>query len=453
MLHGDKSRCIARARFILILDDWLALLQHHGGCASGIHQQLASYDLEKSGVFMSSKISVPLVGAISFVVLQSTFSAVVRAEVTPPAAPRATPMQTGLSSLFAFGAASAADETVQALQGGGHDPHQNGFTVQNVELTLSGTVDPYWDAQANIIMMIDAAGETVLELEEAFALSRGLPGGLQIKAGQFFTEFGRQNAQHPHTWAFVDQPLMLTRAFGPDGLRSQGARLSWLAPAPWFSELYIGTQNANGETAVSFLSVPDEDVGGHVLQERRGRKASDLLYSLRWLNGFDAGDRASVNLGLSALRGPNASGNETITSIYGADAYLKWTPVQNQRGFPFLAWQTELIERRYEAGDTDAADREVLTDTGGYSQVLWGFRPGRVAGLRFEHADGNGDNATDALRDARKRVAVNMTWYPTEYSKLRVQINRDDAEHLNKKVNALWLQMEYNLGSHAAHTF
>lgn len=402
---------------------------------------------------MSSKISVPLVCAISSAVLQSTFSAVVRAEVTPPVAPRATPMQTGLSSLFAFGAASAEDQTLQSLQGGGHDPHQNGFTVQNVELTLSGTVDPYWDAQANIIMMIDAAGETVLELEEAFALSRGLPSGLQVKAGQFFTEFGRQNAQHPHTWAFVDQPLMLTRVFGPDGLRSQGARLSWLTPTPWFSELYIGAQNANGETAVSFLSVPDEEVGGHVLQERRGRKASDLLYSLRWLNGFDASDSVSVNLGLSALRGPNATGNETVTSIYGADAYLKWTPMENQRGFPFLAWQTELLERRYEAGDSGAVDHEVLTDTGGYTQMLWGFRPGRIAGLRFERADGNGDTTTDPLRDTRKRVAVNMTWYPTEYSKLRVQINRDDAEHLNEKVNAIWLQMEYNLGSHAAHTF
>ncbi len=363
------------------------------------------------------------------------------------------PMQMGLSNLFAFGAASAADKTLQDLQGGGHDPNRNGFTVQNVELTLSGAVDPYWNGQANIIMLINADGETVVELEEAFAVSRSLPGGVQIKAGQFFTEFGRQNPQHPHTWAFVDQPLMLTRVFGPDGLRSQGARVSWLAPTAWFSEVYVGAQNANGETALSFLSVPGEDVGGHPLLERRGREASDLLYTLRWLNGFDASDTVSVNLGLSAVTGPNATGNDTVTRIYGADAYLKWTPVQNQRGFPFVAWQTELIQRRYEAGATDTLNREVLKDWGGYTQLLWGFQPGRVAGLRVERADGNGDNAGDVLRDARTRVALNMTWYLTEYSKLRAQINRDAAEHLDKKVNAFWLQMEYNIGSHAAHTF
>jgi hypothetical protein len=399
--------------------------------------------------FMSTKKHAALVAAITSLMLQSTSGLAAESA----AMPANNPMQMGLSNLFAFGAASEADKTVQELQGGGHDPNRNGFTVQNVELTLSGAVDPYWDGQANIVMQINSSGETVVELEEAYAVSRGLPGGVQIKAGQFFTEFGRQNPQHPHTWAFVDQPLMLSRVFGPDGLRSQGARLSWLMPTPWFSEVYVGAQNANGETAVSFLSAPGEEVGGHVLLERRGRKASDLLHVLRWLNGFDAGDTVSVNLGLSGLAGPNATGNDTNTRIYGADAYLKWTPVQNQRGFPFVAWQTELIQRRYEAGDTGALDREVLKDWGGYTQVLWGFQPGRVAGLRVERADGSGDNAGDALRDARTRVAVNMTWYLTEYSKLRAQINRDDAEHLDKKVNAIWLQMEYNIGSHAAHTF
>lgn len=397
----------------------------------------------------SRKHAVFVIAAVTSLTLHSPLSWA----VGPAVPPTNNPMRMGLSNLFAFGASSAADETVQELQGGGHDPNRNGFTVQNVELTLSGTVDPYWDAQANIIMLIDAEGETVVELEEVFAMSRGLPGGLQIKAGQYFTEFGRHNPQHPHTWAFVDQPLMLTRVLGPDGLRSQGARLTWLMPTPWFSEVYAGAQNANGATAVSFLSAPDAEVGGHVLLERRGRKASDLLYALRWLNGFDAGDSVSVNLGVSGLTGPNATGNDTVTRIYGADAYLKWTPVQNQRGFPFVAWQSEIIQRRYEAAATDTLAREVLKDWGGYTQLLWGFQPRWVAGLRFERADGNGDNATDALRDARTRVALNMTWYLTEYSKLRMQINRDDAEHLDKKVNALWLQMEYNIGSHAAHTF
>lgn len=379
----------------------------------------------------------------------SSFS--VETDALPPAA--RNPMQLGLSSLFAFGESSVSDDVLQTLQGGGHDPNRNGFTVQNVELTLSGTVDPFWDAQAHVIILIDKDGETVVELEEAFVFSRQLPAGLQLKAGQFFTEFGRQNSQHPHTWAFTDQPVILTRLFGGDGLRSQGARLAWLMPAPWFSEVQLGAQNASGETVTSFLFAPGEEIAEYTLGAQQQRNTSDLLYSLRWLNGIDATETVSVNIGVSGLTGPNATGADTTTKLYGADLYLKWQPVQNQRGFPFVAWQTEILKRRYTAEDSTTLEREVLKDWGGYSQALWGFKPGWVAGARYERADASGDNADDVLRNERRRIAVNMSWYTTEYSKLRLQINRDRAQHLDTAVNSVWLQMEYNLGSHAAHVF
>lgn len=359
------------------------------------------------------------------------------------------PFNIGLSALFAAGGSSVDDDALANLQAGGHDPSRNGFTVQNVELSISGAVDPYLDGQANLIFLIDRDGETVVELEEAFLATRALPYGLQLKAGQFFTEFGRQNAQHPHTWAFVDQPVVLSRFFGGDGLRSQGARLAWLMPLPWYSELYLGAQNAKGETVTSFLWAPDEEVGGYTLIDRGGaRKAADLLWSARWLNGTDLSDTVSVNLGVSALSGPNASATDTDTRIYGADLYLKWRPVVNQRGFPFVAWQTEWLTRDYETPDG------ALEDGGGYTQVLYGFAPRWVAGLRMDYADGKGDDGTDALRDRRKRYAPNVTFYPTEFSKLRLQYNRDWAEHLDDHTaNSVWLQYEYNLGAHAAHKF
>jgi len=364
------------------------------------------------------------------------------------------PIHIGLSGLFSAGGSSADTDELAGLQSGGHDPNRNGFTLQNVELSLSSTVDNYFDAQANLIYLIDAEGETVVELEEAFLTTRGLPGGLQVKAGQFFTEFGRQNKQHPHTWAFVDQPVILSRLFGGDGLRSQGARLSWLMPISWYSEFYIGTQNANGETVTSFLYAPGEEVGGHLLRARGADKGSDLLYSVRWLNGVDLSETASMNIGFSGLMGPNSSGADTDTLIYGMDLYLKWQPTRSQRGFPFVAWHTELLKRDYEAGDRADPSHETLNDSGGFSQLLWGFKPGWIAGLRYEYATANGDTAADPLRDDRKRISPTVTWYPSEYSKLRLQYNYDKTEHLADNTNhSLWLQIEFSIGSHAAHTF
>src|SRR6185436_6479921 len=111
------------------------------------------------------------------------------------------------------------------------------------------------------VWKIDANGETNVELEEMYVISTSLPANLQAKVGQFFTEFGRQNPQHPHSWAFVDQPLVLSEMFGPEGLRSQGVRLSWLAPTSIYTEAMVTVANSAGGTAYSFRS--DESAAIH----------------------------------------------------------------------------------------------------------------------------------------------------------------------------------------------
>ena len=154
--------------------------------------------------------------------------------------------------ITAFGWSTARD--IGSLQRGDHDPQVRGVSIPNAELALDGTVDPYFKGYTYIVHKLDANGETGIELEEMFFLTTSLPGNLQVKGGQFFAEFGRQNPQHPHSWAFADQPLVLNRMFGPDGLRSQGLRLSWLAPTSWYTEAMVAVANSAGTTASSFLT-------------------------------------------------------------------------------------------------------------------------------------------------------------------------------------------------------
>jgi len=361
------------------------------------------------------------------------------------------PIRIGLSALFAAGGASVGEATISDLQGGGHDPNRNGFTVQNIELSIGGAVDPFFDGQASIIYQIDDQGETVIEVEEVYALSKRLPYGLQLKAGQYFTEFGRLNNQHPHTWAFSDQPIILTRLFGGDGIRSQGVRLAWLSPLPWYSEFYAGIQNARSETTTSFISsarTENTDVNNI---ERSINGPEDFLYSARWLNGFDVNDSISTNLGASALWGPNSTGDTNKTSIYGIDFYAKWQAEVSQAGFPFITWHTEYLTGNYDV--SNASNKSSWKDNGWFSQLSYGYRKGWIAGLRLEQVSSNSDDATDPNRDSRNRTALNLTWLPTEYSKLRLQYNADHPEHLSETAHSIWLQFEFNLGSHAAHTF
>jgi hypothetical protein len=361
-------------------------------------------------------------------------------------------------ALFAAGWSTEPD--VESLQLGGHDPLQRGFTVQNLEMTLQGQVDPYFRGQAAIVFQIDPDGETGVEAEEAYLESVALPANLQLRAGQYFTEFGRLNPTHPHTWDFVDQPLVNGRFFGPDGLRNPGARLSWLVPTPFYSELFFSIQNSQGETAHSFRSEHEGDLFfGRPATDTHVESFGDLLYAPRYAVSVDLNDENTVLAGASAAFGPNASGSSTDTQIYGVDLFYKWKPRNQSKGWPFLTWQTEWMHRRYEAGafpgdaDNPPQPSEVLRDWGIYSQVSYGFRRGWVGSLRGDFVTSDdGAFEPDPARDRRWRISPALTYYPTEFSKIRLQYNLDDRQEEGVD-HSVWLQFEFLLGSHAAHKF
>ena len=376
-----------------------------------------------------------------------------------PATPRATGgyMNIGFVSLVDAGWSTTSD--VESLNPGDHDPKTRGFTIPNTELTFDGAVDPYFKGFANIVYKIDAEGESAVELEEAYLLTSSLPANLQLKAGQFFAEFGRQNAQHPHSWAFVDQPLILNRMFGPDGLRSQGVRLSWLAPTSFYTEAMLTVANSAGETATSFRSPESPEIHGGAFAERPVEALGDMLIAPRLATSFDLSGTQTLLLGVSAAFGPNNSGAKARTSIYGADVYWKWKPAAAQQGFPFLSFQAEALTRSYEAGERAAIDApevllpsETFKDRGAYAQVLWGIKPRIVAGLRSDWAKGDESSFYSDTRRNRFRLSPNLTWYPTEFSKFRAQYNYDDRNGIGTD-HSLWFQFEFLLGAHAAHKF
>ena len=372
-------------------------------------------------------------------------------------------MNISFDALMDFGWSTAADPSKQ-LQLGDHDPIQRGFSLRNAEISLDGAVDPYFKGFANMAFKLDRNNQTEFELEEAFLQTTALPANLQVKAGQFFANFGRQNSQHPHAWAFVDQPLMLNRAFGPDGLRNVGAQASWLVPLPFFTELSLGMLDSSGGTAFSFRNPGDADplgtnrFAGRATSGRALRGLGDFLFVPRLASSFDLTDQQTLVLGLSAALGPNDTGPHEHTEVYGADVYWKWkSPTANQ-GFPFVSWQTEALWRRFDAGAdptaTPVLPAERIQDYGFYSQVLWGFKPRWVAGFRGEWATGNhaADDVNDVFRGERIRFSPVVTFYPSEFSKIRLQYNYDHGQQFGED-HSVWLQMEFLLGAHGAHKF
>jgi len=384
-----------------------------------------------------------------------------------------------LDILTNIGTSEATDDEIPLLQLGHHDPAQRGFTLSNMELQLEGAVDPYFRGTAVMAMVIDAEGETVLEAEEAYLTTTQLPADLQLKAGVYFTEFGRLNRQHAHTWEFVDQPIVLGRYFGGDGLRGPGARASWLAPVPFFLEFQSGVQNPRGETQTSFIG--NEEVwpgitgssgdevpgsgGGFPFRKGTVDNLGDMLLTERVSTSLDLTDESSFVLGGSALFGPNSTGEDGRTQIYGVDFYYRWRPTDNYQGFPFVSFQTEAMWRNYRAdsffgdidddGTNEAFPSRRFRDFGSYAQMLWGITRPWVAGARAEYVDGNGlATGGNGSLDRRIRYALNLTYYPTEFSRIRLQGNWDRIQELNdNSYFSVWLQFEILFGAHAPHRF
>lgn len=400
-----------------------------------------------------------------------------------------------LDVLAAAGGSTERNEEIEQLQGGGHDPRRRGFTLQQLELSGMGAVDPYFRAEGHMVWFITPEGEPEVELEEAFFQTLALPGGLQLEGGHFLTEFGRINPLHSHAWTFLDQPVILTRLFGGDGMRGPGVRLGWLTPLPWFAELHLGLQNADGETMTSFLGegvahghgteeedkeLFEEGIGGTPIVERDVRSLEDLVYLARLENGFDLGDAIAAKLGFSGLVGPNNSGAEGKTFVLGADAVLKWKPPGQARGWPFLVWQSEIAYRQFradrfsffDAGDDPldpqddvaiALGRRRLEDWGFYTYAYWGFVDRWAVGLRYEYASGSGasleggepiDRNRDPFRDDRHRLSPLLAYHPTEFSRIRLQYSYDRADRLaGDDAHSVWLGIEVLFGAHPAHQF
>lgn len=368
-------------------------------------------------------------------------------------------MNVSLDSLVTL---AAGPRDMGHIEVGDHDPQQRGFNARNVELAFDGAVDPYFEGFANIVFKLDNNNETSVEVEEAFLQTTTLPFGLQAKGGQFFSPFGRINPTHPHTWDFADAPLVHGRLLGPDGLRGVGAQIAWTLPTPWYSQLFVAVQNGRGSTGYSFRNPGDDGLFfDRMTIDRELRGVQDFVWIPRFETSFDPSQTQTVLVGASGAFGPNDTGPHARTQTYGADLLYKWKSSHAEAGFPFVKWQSEWMYRRFEADrglNQSFPVAETFHDWGIYSQVVWGFRKGWTAGLRGDYLHMSDSTYTsDIDRQTRSRLSANITWYPTEFSKLRLQYNHDWLDEndflRSRDVDSVFLQFEFILGAHGAHKF
>jgi len=353
---------------------------------------------------------------------------------------------------------AAFSDDKRLRQTGAHDLNKNGFGLQQLELNIGASVDPFARFDANLVF-----SQFGVELEEAYGTTLSLPWGLQARGGQFLQRFGRKNPTHPHSWSFVDQPLVNGKFFGSEGSRGLGAELSWLTPLPWYAEVVVSVHDAAGACcARSFLgAAPTKNV-----------LDISTLASLKQF--FAVNDDLALVVGLSGLVGPNTAGRMTRSEIYGADLYLRYRPITDPNRTTFTLTVEGMHRRRQTAGD-------VLTDSGMYAEAALQFLLQYEVAARVEWVQGAGSwnqflqdptsphvDVVDPLdpdwtHDA-VRTSVAATYMPTHFSRVRLQgamtlPGRDvpaiglDPKQAGTPVYSAFVSFEVLVGEHPAHRY
>ena len=331
-----------------------------------------------------------------------------------------------------------------------------GFSLAESELDITASIDPWWRGAANISLHPD----NTVSVEEAFVQTTALDNGLTLKAGRFFSGVGYQNAQHAHTWDFVDAPLayqaMLGGQYGDDGVQ-----MTWLAPTDQFIEL--GIELGRGR------SFPGTDTSrnGAGMTALTAHSGGDIGDSQSWRAGLSMLNARATDQGLSGL---DASGNlvgslfNGRTRVWVADAVWKWAPNGNATRTS-LKLQGELLRATRDGSLTapgGAASAYRVSQSGGYLQAVWQFMPRWRLGLRDEWLDaGRPDYGANfgthlglyaSTGYKPRKDSLMLDYSASEFSRIRLQLANDRSQQ-NLPDRQLLLQYQMSLGAHGAHRY
>ncbi|CAA6826421.1 MAG: Zinc-regulated TonB-dependent outer membrane receptor [uncultured Thiotrichaceae bacterium] len=363
---------------------------------------------------------------------------------------------------------STAEELeIPGMPAGGHGHGlEDGLQAGHSEVVVTGNITEKLNARITAAILEGEDGEAVTaELEEAYVESQGLlTDGLNLKAGRMYTDIGYHSNKHNHEWDFADQPLVYEGMFG-EHATGDGLQMQYVPATDTYmqfgSELFIDEEFPSGATdgAISAATLYAK-VGGDI-----GTDHSWLAGIGHW-QAMDITDRSSEahDHGGGAAETPRFSGDSTINTV---NALYKWAPNGNAKERN-LKLQFEYFQRN-EDGQIDMVEEDGNFDesstydgdqSGWYLQSVYQFRPQWRVGVRHDRLkiDNTGSD-TDVLEEAEllseghtpQRNSIMVDYSPREYSRLRLQFNRDERSPVED--DQVVLQYIHSFGSHGAHAF
>ena len=351
--------------------------------------------------------------------------------------PGATLLNPALSVIldadFGYYGVHRSDFNASGLPLAGDDPRSEGFGMQEVEVALQSAIDPYLEG-ALFLTIPDLDG---IEVEEGYLVTTSLPWNLQVKAGSFRSQLGRNNTQHLHLQNFTRRPLLTALLLGADGLRGPGAQISVLLPLPWFATFFV---------EAFALGAPDNRALTTTFGGGTRSDPENLTYTAVLEQYWDLAESVSLLAGLNFATGksfqcpdPMIACAEPRSYLYGGDLYFKWKPPNVVHTYASLAWTTEYFARTIEGQQTEGAL---------YTEPVLQFARRWYAGARLDITGlPDGPNVP-----RRYGYAGSLTFAPSEFARLRGFIQEITGDAIPSST-VFFVQAEVSMGAHGAHPF
>jgi hypothetical protein len=299
-----------------------------------------------------------------------------------------------------------------------------GMGIQELEVQFLANVDPYF--QANLVLA-SPEGEGI-ELEEGYLTPSWSRFGLGLRVGKIKAPFGRENTLHEHGLPFIDKSLVGGALFGEEGFTEPTVEASWLSPLPWYSLVTVSFMDGTNE--VLFNSPRGDDFAG----------AGSLK------NVFDISDDATLELGGSFAAGNDADGK--LASVSGGHVVVKWKPSRAATTRSAVLSGEVLYAHRPFVEPAAGLD-PVPQDVGGaYGYAQWQLFKRFFVAARFDYL---GMPAFET--GVTRRESGLLVFAPTEFSAVRLQGSAIQPPFGADPVYEGFLQLNFTLGAHPAHSY
>lgn len=327
-----------------------------------------------------------------------------------------------------------------------HDPN-NDYNLQGIEAELSMRANEYLEGFLAGNLFLDEDDQFDSEWEEGFLKFKNLAlpgksGTLEVRAGFYLNRIGTENNVHLHGWEYVNSNLSTALFLGEEGLRTQGAEVSWMKDL----------ENGHFSISASFGKALEHEHGeeegdDHDEEEESIERAyfNDDLVTVRAQLLRNSTDFFQHRTGVNFAQGQNGFGRDT--SLFGADYTFTWRENGLERGGREISAGVEYFYRDVEW--QDEVDASFIGDSGQQSLAIrtsYAWNESWKIGARYEWIEGvSGDvfsigelqRASLALTHTKR---INDDWS----TKARLQLNHDKRSEGSS--NNAYLQLGFSFG-------